>query len=354
MSNIFPPRLWLICSILYLHFGFCFSRNINPENVAKDAKIAEKDVLSVDKLEVPEHLDAIKMEQNGMLNKDYKKEIFLGDHEEIENDDADIAESKLKDIFTKVDLNKDNELTVEETEGWILEKVQEHFNEALEETRNVFKHLDPDKDGLVDWKEYYVHFLLAMGHPVEKATEHVKDYDVIDMNFDEREKLIRYKFKWTDADQYPIDNKLSESEFFAFRHPEQSPQTLKSMLQTVMNSLDKDEDEALTEKEFISFPLSEFNDEEQRNLDKTWQEDRRKEFQERIDSNHDGKATKEELEKYMDPRNPDQAKQDAQNLISMLDDNHDNKVTWGEILNHKDIFINSKVVNVKRILHDEF
>ncbi|KAK3602731.1 hypothetical protein CHS0354_017173 [Potamilus streckersoni] len=296
MTNIFPQGLCLICSVLYLNFGLCISRNINLENVSKDIKIAEKDILSVDKLVVPEHLDAIKMEQNGMLNKDYKKEIFLGDHEEIENDDAEIAESKLKDIFSKVDSNKDNQLTVEETEGWILEKVQEHFKEALEETKTVFKHLDPDADGLVDWKEYYVHFLLAMGHPIEKATQHVKDYDVIDMDFNEREQLIRYKFKWTDADQDPIDNKLSESEFFAFRHPEQSPQTLKTMLQSIMNSLDKDEDGALTEKEFISFPLTEFDDEEQRQLDNNWQANRQKEFQARIDSNHDGKATKEELE----------------------------------------------------------
>ena len=38
--------------------------------------------------------------------------------------------------------------------------------------------------GMVDWKEYYVHFLLAKGHPIDKAKKHVEDYDEIDLNFD--------------------------------------------------------------------------------------------------------------------------------------------------------------------------
>ena len=59
------------------------------------------EILPVDKLEPPDHLDAVKLEQDGMINKDYKKEVFLGNHEEIEDDNYEIAESKLKDIFVK-------------------------------------------------------------------------------------------------------------------------------------------------------------------------------------------------------------------------------------------------------------
>ena len=59
------------------------------------------EILPVDKLQPPDHLDAVKLEQDGMINKDYKKEIFLGNHEEIEDDTYEVAESKLKDIFVK-------------------------------------------------------------------------------------------------------------------------------------------------------------------------------------------------------------------------------------------------------------
>ena len=57
--------------------------------------------------------------------------------------------------------------------------------------------------------------------------------------FADREKLIRYKFKWTDADIDPMDNKLSKKEFLAFRHPEQSEQALENMLKTIIQSLGK-------------------------------------------------------------------------------------------------------------------
>ena len=70
------------------------------EKVKVDVKQPEK-VLAVEDLKPPDHLDAVKLEQDGMLNKDYKKEIFLGNHEEIEDDNYQVAESKLKDIFSK-------------------------------------------------------------------------------------------------------------------------------------------------------------------------------------------------------------------------------------------------------------
>lgn len=58
---------------------------------------------------------------------------------------------------------------------------------------------------------------------------------------------------------------------------------------------DQDNDMVLTEKEFITLPLGDAEDEEQKKADKEWQEERRKEFNEQIDSNHDGIVTLEEL-----------------------------------------------------------
>ena len=51
----------------------------------------------------------------------------------------------------------------------------------------------------------------------------------------------------------------------------------------------------LTEEEFITLPLGDAEDDEQKKADKLWQEERRKEFNNQIDSNHDGKVTLEEL-----------------------------------------------------------
>lgn len=64
-------------------------------NEIKGTELKEEDLKPVD------HLDAVKLEQDGMINKDYKKEIFLGNHEEIDDDSLDVAENKLRDIFDK-------------------------------------------------------------------------------------------------------------------------------------------------------------------------------------------------------------------------------------------------------------
>ena len=57
--------------------------------------------LSVEKLRPVDHMDAVRMEQDGHVNKEFHKEMFLGDHEEFENERYVEAESKLKDIVYK-------------------------------------------------------------------------------------------------------------------------------------------------------------------------------------------------------------------------------------------------------------
>ena len=57
--------------------------------------------LSVDELEPPDHLDAVKMEQDGHLNRDYKKEIFIGNPQELDNVNKEEVSDRLQDIFEK-------------------------------------------------------------------------------------------------------------------------------------------------------------------------------------------------------------------------------------------------------------
>ena len=57
--------------------------------------------LELDDLQPPDHLDAVRLEQDGHLNRDYKKEIFLGNHEDIENGSEEEVMDKLKEIFHK-------------------------------------------------------------------------------------------------------------------------------------------------------------------------------------------------------------------------------------------------------------
>ena len=52
-----------------------------------------------------------------------------------------------------------------------------------------------------------------------------------------KEELIRYKFRWSDADAEPMDNELTREEFMSFRHPEQSEKTLNNMVVSILNGI---------------------------------------------------------------------------------------------------------------------
>lgn len=52
-----------------------------------------------------------------------------------------------------------------------------------------------------------------------------------------KETLIRYKFRWAEADEEPQDNKLSWQEFASFRHPEQSKAMMDRMVAEIIESL---------------------------------------------------------------------------------------------------------------------
>ncbi len=49
--------------------------------------------------------------------------------------------------FDRVDVNKDSFISLPELEEWIIQKVQEHFDEAHEENEKIFRALDMDSNG---------------------------------------------------------------------------------------------------------------------------------------------------------------------------------------------------------------
>lgn len=47
----------------------------------------------------------------------------------------------------RVDFNKDRSVSAKEMQRWIMEKTEEHFQEATNENKNSFHAVDPDGDG---------------------------------------------------------------------------------------------------------------------------------------------------------------------------------------------------------------
>lgn len=59
---------------------------------------------------------------------------------------------------------------------------------------------------------------------------------------------------------------------------------------------DQDSDKKLTLSEFISLPMGTVENQQAQDIDDDWVRERKKEFEEVIDRNHDGIVTMEELE----------------------------------------------------------
>uniref|UniRef100_A0A2C9JU23 EF-hand domain-containing protein n=1 Tax=Biomphalaria glabrata TaxID=6526 RepID=A0A2C9JU23_BIOGL len=243
----------------------------NDENVVLSEETVKKlKKLSIDKLIPADHLDIVKMERDGHVNRDYHKEMFLGGlHDEFKAEAVDQATVRLQEIVARADLDGDGFLSSSEMEKWILAKMNEHFEAAKKENDMIFEHLDPD--GIISTLQSVAN---------------------------DKNALISYKFKWTDADTNITDNRLSKEEFMVFRHPEHSQKSLETVVSNVMRGVDANDDKVITEEEFAALPPGEVESKEFEEMDRKWQEERRKEFREIMDTDGDGKVGLTELKKF--------------------------------------------------------
>lgn len=70
---------------------------------AEDEDIIEKlKANNLTDIEPDDHMDAVPYEADGSLNKDFNKEIFLGEHEELENLNPEKLKFKYRSIFKKL------------------------------------------------------------------------------------------------------------------------------------------------------------------------------------------------------------------------------------------------------------
>ena len=55
--------------------------------------------MPMDELQPPDHMDGVRVEQDGDLNTKYRKEILLGEHDEFDSNVEEKVEAKIKEIF---------------------------------------------------------------------------------------------------------------------------------------------------------------------------------------------------------------------------------------------------------------
>lgn len=348
LCGLAPCCLWLLGVVLLMNAS---ARPANHSSARERAGNREENEILP-----PDHLNGVKLEMDGHLNKDFHQEVFLGKDMDDFEEDAEPRKSrrKLMVIFSKVDLNTDRRISAKEMQKWIMQKTAEHFQEAVAESRAHFRAVDPDGDGHVSWDEYKVKFLATKGHNEREVAEKIKNK--WDLNIDEetQEVLENLKDRWYQADNPPPDLLLTESEFLSFLHPEHSRGMLQFMVKEIIRDLDQDGDKKLSLSEFISLPVGTVENQQGQDVDDSWVRDRKREFEELIDANHDGIVTMAELEDYMDPMNEFSALNEAKQMIAIADENQNHYLEPEEVLKYSEFFTGSKLVDYARSVHEEF
>ncbi|CAB1336612.1 unnamed protein product [Coregonus sp. 'balchen'] len=284
----------------------------------------------------PDHLNGMKLEMDGHINKDFHQEVFLGkEMEEFEEDsEPKRNRNKLIDIFSNV--------SAKEMQRWIVEKTEEHFQEARQSLNRYILLI-----GHVTWDEYRVKFLASKGFNKKEMADKIKNSEELKVDEETQEVLENLKDRWFQADNPPADQLLNEEEFLSFLHPEHSKGMLKYMVKEIVRDLDQDGNKKLTLSEFISLPMGTVENQQAQDIDDDWVRERKKEFQEVIDGNHDG------IE-YMDPMNEYNALNEAKQMIAVADENQNHNLELEEILKYSEYFTGSKLMDYARNVHEEF
>nr|XP_012323346.1 45 kDa calcium-binding protein isoform X1 [Aotus nancymaae] len=378
LVGLAPRCLWLLGAVLLMDAS---ARPANHTSTRERAANREESEILP-----PDHLNGVKLEMDGHLNRDFHQEVFLGKDLGGFDEDTEPRRSrrKLMVIFSKVDVNSDRKISAKELQRWIMEKTAEHFQEAVEESRTHFRAVDPDGDGHVSWDEYKVRFLASKGHSEKEVADAIRLNEELKVDEETQEVLENLKDRWYQADSPPVDLLLTEREFLSFLHPEHSRGMLRFMVKEIVRDLgeagagrggrsgraprepppgcepthsrltDQDGDKQLSLPEFISLPVGTVENQQGQDGDDSWVRDRKREFEELIDSDRDGIVTAEELESYMDPMNEYNALNEAKQMIAVADENQNQHLEPEEVLKYSEFFTGSKLVDYARSVHEEF
>ncbi|CAJ0935118.1 unnamed protein product, partial [Mesorhabditis belari] len=271
----------------------------------------------------PDHLEGVPLERNGDLNKDFRKEILLGN---VKPRNSDEAKDAIRNLFKEADLDKDGFLSSDELEKVIHKNAMMHIEESKREVEELFRETDFDHNQQVTWEEYSKRFVIETDHD-----------------------SLRESFEAMDDDK---TKSLNLTEFTGFLHPELAKRTVEELAEDLLKGYDRDGNRMISRSEFVEYSEGEldgpFAEEEKKE-----QEARGVEFDRDLDQNGDGFATLEELIGYVDPQGEGRHQREVSELIWQVDLNEDGKLALKEMLAQNLLLERSSLFEAGRKLHED-
>ncbi|XP_017769822.1 PREDICTED: reticulocalbin-2 [Nicrophorus vespilloides] len=268
------------------------------------------------------------LSDSGEHDSDFDHEAILGSSkvaEEFEHLTKDESIRRLRILLKNMDLNKDQNIDRRELKSWIMRSFRMLSEEEAQER---MEDADENEDGKVTWKEYISD---AFGS------------DETGENLDNAHLMESDRIMWMAADAN-MDNILEGDEWIAFSHPEEHPAMLPVILNQTLKEKDTDRDGSISFQEFIG--------DRGVHRDTDWLLVEKQKFDHDFDKDKDGKLDGSEILSWVVPSNEEIAQEEVDHLFASSDDDHDDLLSFDEVIEHHDIFVGSEATDYGEHIHN--
>lgn len=245
--------------------------------------------------------------------------------EEFDSLPPEESKRRLGLLVQKMDSNGDGFVDRDELKAWILRSFRKLSEEEAEDR---FEDLDENTDDRISWEEYIND---VYGMDQEDGTRR----NTIDEG--EEAKLMeddRQLFHAADLDK---DGFLSIGEHAKFHSPEEHPEMLPIILQQNLRDKDLNNDGRIDFQEYIG--------DSGKLHDKEWLLSEKDKFDTDFDKDHDGYLNHNEILSWIVPSSDEIAIDEVNHLFVASDDDHDDRLSYKEIVDKYDIFVGSEATD---------
>ncbi|XP_078368284.1 calumenin-B-like [Oculina patagonica] len=272
--------------------------------------------------------------KNEQHDVQYDHEAFLGQQtaQEWEQLPSDEVKEKLRALFPKIDIDKDNKVSNTELYEWIEQHMRKH---VLRGADMKLRDIDTDKDGKVSWEEY------KESEFPPSTEEGLNEVTLAELR--EIESRDKKRFEFSDTDN---DNLLSREELTLFLHPEESKRMTSYLIEENMDVFDRNKDGKVSLEEYLGEGVD--------SLDKSTADSLSNSFKKELDLNQDGYLDKNEIRHWILPGvDEDPIQSETNHLMKLGDDNKDTFLSVEELVKHYRDFAGSRVTRYGDLLKEE-